>query len=713
MTDKETMTIKESPILKKTGKSIRKKRTADAAKYQAAPDHKSTAQSEKLLDAFPLAVVVVAMDGKIQFMNRKAKILLGEPDPSLKLEHWPQAFGFYLDDGMVMYPGQNLPLKRALRGESVEEPEEIILRRDGDERGIWISISTETLRDEAGDIDGAIALIREITYRKQMELSREKHVQRIETLYKLSRDIAEVGNNLNKITRLAVEFTAHVLGDLSVMTLLNDIHDKLKIAAFFDPDPTAQAVLRKFLTPDFEFDYSQGLTGGVMKSREPVLIPSIPPEQLQSISLPAFQEFIQKIGIESVLIVPLVGRKGVLGTLNLSRHRGSKPFNVEDQSFLTDIAYRFALAIENCLLFGSLREEIEKRLTTKHALEMSEERFHSIFESVTLGIKVLDLEGNILQTNPAFQEMLGYNEDELTGQHFHHFLHPDDVARGLKLFLDVKNKGVSSFRFEHRVVHKDGLIVWARTVFTVVRKNGDSEPSFIVGIVENTTESKRLQLEMDELNDRLRNSMELERLHLAQELHDNPMQALYSANYRIEELRAKADAETAETLKEVKNTIQNVLQDLRATAKELRPPTIFSFGLENAIRSHAFDVQEKHPELQINLSLAHDRQSLPDHVRLALFRVVQQALANVVRHAEASQVHIRFSFDAEETYLEISDNGKGFTVPANWIEFVRREHYGLAGAAERITALGGILKVESHSGGPTMVRATIPWIDPE
>jgi PAS domain S-box-containing protein len=707
------MAVREKPILKKTGKPIRKKRTAGKTNYQAAPDHKETTQFQKLLNAFPLAVVGVDLHGKIQFMNRKSKALLGEPDPSLNLEDWPQAFGFYLDDGRVMYPGEKLPLNRALRGDPVEDTEEIILRREGDERGIWISISTETLRDEEGNIDGAIAIIRDITYRKQMELSREKHVQRIEALYKVSRDIAEVGNNLNKLIHLAVEFTANVMGDLSVLTLLNDAHDKLKIAAFFDPDITAQAILRKFLTPDFEFDYSQGLAGGVIKSREPVLIPSIPPEQLQAISLPAFQEFIQKIGIESVLIVPLVGRKGVLGTLNLSRHRGSKPFNVDDQSFLIDMAYRFALSIENCLLFESLREEIAKRLTTKHALELSEERFHSIFESVTLGIKVLDLEGNILQTNPAFRDMIGYSEEELVGGHFHHFLYPDDVARGLKLFLDAKNKGVSNFLFEHRIVNKNSSIVWAKTMFTVVKKNGDNEPVFIVGIVENITEQKSLELEMGELKDRLQNSMELERLRLAQELHDNPMQALYSANYRIEEMRAKADPATGEALKEVKSTIQNVLQDLRATAKELRPPTIFSFGLENAIRSHAFDVQEKHPELQIHLSLAHDSQSLPDHVRLSLFRVVQQALANVVRHAEATQVHIRFSFDAEETHIEVSDNGKGFTVPANWIEFVRQEHYGLAGAAERMAALGGTLKVESQPGGPTTVRATIPWIDPD
>ena len=118
---------------------------------------------------------------------------------------------------------------------------------------------------------------------------------------------------------------------------------------------------------------------------------------------------------------------------------------------------------------------------------------------------------------------------------------------------------------------------------------------------------------------------------------------------------------------------------------------------------------EKHPNLNIQLSLAHDRQILPEKVRLALFRIFQQSLANVIRHAKATEVHVRFSFDAEEAHLEISDNGKGFDVPANWIEFVRQGHYGLAGAAERANTLGGTFEVRSKSGNSTTIRVTIPW----
>lgn len=702
----------EKSVMTKSGKSKQKKENVTTAEYQPIPVDGQTIASQKVFDALPLAIVSVDWNGQIQYMNRAAKSLLGEPDPHLKLEEWPQKFGLYLDDGMILFPANQLPLLRALRGENIQEPEEIILRRPGVEKGIWIALSAELLRDENGNVDGAIAIIRDIQYRKQIERSREKQIRRTDALYRLSRTVAEAGNDLHKITHLATHFTAEEIGDTSILTLLNPSGDKLRISAFYDPLPQAQALLRKSLTPDYEYDPSQALAGGVLRSGEPVLIPSLPPEQLKAITLPAFQEFIDEVGIESVLVVPLMGRSGVVGTIHLLRHRGNRAYNVDDQSFLTDIAYRVALAIENCRLFESLHAEITERLSAKQALEMSEARFRSIFESVTVGIKVLDLEGKILQTNYAFQSMIGYAEDDLVGNPFYKFLHPEDVRQATKLFQDAKLKGTSYFRFEHRTIHRDQSVLWVKTVFTVIKRGNETDkPALVVGIVENITEQKRLELEMAELNSRLQNSMELERLRLAQELHDNPMQSLYSAIYRIEELRGVADPKLKDALGDVKQHIQNVLQDLRATAKELRPPTIFNFGLENAIRSHANDILEKHPNMNIYLSLAHDRQILPEKVRLALFRIFQQSIANVIRHSKATEVHVRFSFDAEEAHLEITDNGKGFDVPANWIEFVRQGHYGLAGAAERANTLGGTFKVQSKPGNSTTIQVTIPWKD--
>jgi len=700
--------MEEKSVVSKLKKLSSKRQMQNIVNLPPLNGENTSAYSQSIFDVIPIGVIFVNALGQIQYMNGVAKFLLGDPTPDLAPRQWPRIFGLYTADAGVFYPEDIFPVVRALEGETIEL-EEMVLRRHGDQRGIWISVSAQPVRDEQGTLEGAIACIQDISQRKQGELSQAKQAQRIESLYNFLYTIAEAGNDLNKITNLAVEFTSDMTGDLSVIALLNAEGDKLKIGAWRDANPAAQAWLNKFLPPNFEYEPSQTLANSVVRSGETLLVPSVTAEQLQSITLPVFDAFVREFGLQSVLIVPLLGKTGVVGIISLSRHPGARPFSEEDRSFLTDIAYHIARAIEKYRLFESLLNEVTERLSAKQALQRSEERFHTIFESVTAGIKVLALNGDILQTNSAFREMIGYTEEELVGRKFHDFLYPTDVNQAIKLFQDVKRKGTSHFRFEHRALRKDGTILWVKTIFTVIKHGtGDDAPVFIVGIVDNITEQKRLEAEMAELNGRLQTSTELERLRVAQELHDGPMQSLHSALYRVEELRAKSGPPLADDLEEVKGTIQGVLQDLRATAKELRPPTIFNFGLENAIRSHASDIIEKHPQIEMSLSLAHDRQNLPEKVRLALFRIFQQSMANVIRHSEATQVRVRFSFDAEEAYLEVSDNGKGFKVPHNWIDFVRHGHYGLAGAAERATALGGVLSVESKPGDATVVRVTIP-----
>jgi PAS domain S-box-containing protein len=663
-----------------------------------------------IIDKIPEAIIVTDMEGKILHLNSEAKSLLGSLEKDDKPLKWPQDFGLYLDDAVTPFPVHKLPVTLAQKGQT-NVSEEMILRNTGSVDGIWISMVADPLNGEGGAVDGVLTCIRDISYRKQIELSRQKHIQRTEALYKLSHQIAEAGNNLQKLIQAVVEFTSDSIGDLCILVLNGNGDSDLKIAAFADSDPTGQALVRKLVLSDNIIDEERSMVGGVVKSGEPLLIPSIDSEQIKAITFQGFEEYIDQVGMESVLIVPLIGRSGVLGAISLSRHNnGRKAYKVDDQSFLMEIASRTALAIENCRLFESLRAEIAERLSTKQRLDSSEERFRAIFESTTLGIKVLDLEGNILQTNTAFQNMLGYSNSELFGRHFSDMLHHADIPPAMKLVKGLKVSGIPQYLFEHRALHKHGSIMWVKTTFSPVQTgNGDKKVAYIVGIVENVTEQKQIELQMKELRDRLQSNIELERLRLAQELHDNPMQSLYSVIYRVEELRAKAASPLADDLKKVTAEVQLVIDSLRATAQELRPPTIFDFGLENAIRSYVDDFTEKHPNIEITLSLAQDRQLLPEKIRLALFRIFQQALMNVIRHSDATKVKIRFAFDAEEVRLEIRDNGKGFEVPQNWMEFVRTGHYGLAGASERVDSLGGSFVVDSQPGNTTTVMVTIPW----
>lgn len=670
---------------------------------------KQSEEFRTIIDKIPEAIILTDLDGNNLYLNIEAKMLLGKEVKNSKSWKWPQDFGLYLDDGLTPYPQHKLPPVLAMQGKVIEN-EEMILRNEGEVQGRWISMSAQPLERPDGSIEGVMTFVRNISYRKQIELSRQLHIQRTEALYKLSQKITEAGNSLSNLTQAVAQFTSEVIGDLSVITLKENDSSELKMVAFSDTNPTGRALIRKVLVNNDKLDGDRSLTGRVIQSGEPMLIPSIDPEQLKGMTQSSMEELISEVGIESVLIVPLIGRSGVLGAISLSRHPGSSTFKVDDQSFLMDIAYRAALAIENCRLFESLRIEIAERLSTKQRLDTSEERFRAIFESTSLGIKVLDLEGNILQTNSAFQSMLGYTNIEFFGRHFSEFLYHADVPQALKLVKDLKVSGITQFLFEHRAVHKENSLIWVKTTFSPVKtSNGEKKIAYVVGIVENVSEQKRIEFQMKELRDRLQSNIELERLRLAQELHDNPMQSLYSVIYRVEELRASANPNMVEGLKKITAEVQSVIDTLRATAQELRPPTIFDFGLENAIRSYVDDFVEKHPNLEVSLSLAQDRQLLPEKIRLALFRIFQQALMNVVRHSDATKVKVRFAFDAEEVRLEISDNGKGFEVPQNWMEFVRTGHYGLAGAAERVDSLGGVFLVESMPGNTTSVIVTIPW----
>jgi signal transduction histidine kinase len=221
-------------------------------------------------------------------------------------------------------------------------------------------------------------------------------------------------------------------------------------------------------------------------------------------------------------------------------------------------------------------------------------------------------------------------------------------------------------------------------------------------------ERQRIELELAELRHRLERNREKDRLHLAQELHDGPVQDLYGVTYRLEVLKqALTDEVNRVHLAAAQATFEKVIGRLRTICGDLRPPTLAPFGLEKALRSDMDRFRAEHPELKVELTLMPDGQALPEGVRLALFRIYQEALNNLVRHAEAGIVRVRFTVNPEEVMLEVEDDGRGFEVPAGWIELARKGHFGLAGAAERAEAVDGFFKVISTPGAGTTVRIIV------
>lgn len=229
-------------------------------------------------------------------------------------------------------------------------------------------------------------------------------------------------------------------------------------------------------------------------------------------------------------------------------------------------------------------------------------------------------------------------------------------------------------------------------------------------------QQRRMVAELAETRMRLAESRESERLHMARELHDGPLQDLIGARFHLGVLAGMIqDDQVLAYLTTVQEGLQSVINTLRAMCGNLRPPALAPFGLEKAIRAHAQSFQEMYPHLQVELELDVDNQTLPERVRLALFRIYQSALSNVAQHAEASHIWVQFRMGERQVVLRVVDDGRGFTVPGSWLDFAREGHFGFLGAMERAESIGGQLLVQStpNIGTEIVVRAPRPPHQPQ
>lgn len=211
----------------------------------------------------------------------------------------------------------------------------------------------------------------------------------------------------------------------------------------------------------------------------------------------------------------------------------------------------------------------------------------------------------------------------------------------------------------------------------------------------------RAQADALEGKHRLLEAREEERLHLAQELHDGPLQSLHAV--QLELSRRKAPASLA-----VRDSLQQLVEELRGTCARLRSPLLQPYGLAPAMLDHGERFRHRHPEVDLELDLEPDGQSLAEATRRALFRVFQEALSNAVHHGRARHIRVSLRLGRRTADLTVEDEGVGFEPPARWIELARRGHLGILGMVERAESAGGRVTLRSRPGEGTTVRVTVP-----
>jgi signal transduction histidine kinase len=209
---------------------------------------------------------------------------------------------------------------------------------------------------------------------------------------------------------------------------------------------------------------------------------------------------------------------------------------------------------------------------------------------------------------------------------------------------------------------------------------------------------------------RLLSEREEERKHLARELHDQIIQDLLSINYEIEEMgtEEKLSQKTEESLQSIQQGIRDLVDNLRNICRDLRPPTIDNLGLGAALQSYTQDWSGR-TGIQINIHLDDHLGRLPEETELSIFRIIQEGLNNVWRHAQAKNVEIILKHTSPRSLMvTISDDGLGLDEDYDLITLANNGHYGLLGISERVALLGGRFHLQRSPEGGSLLLVEVP-----
>jgi two-component system, NarL family, sensor kinase len=262
-----------------------------------------------------------------------------------------------------------------------------------------------------------------------------------------------------------------------------------------------------------------------------------------------------------------------------------------------------------------------------------------------------------------------------------------------------------------------GGLVGVLNVHTVARReftDGDVELLRVIGrLIAGAMHQARLHRQLvarerahELFVEQVIEAQEIERRRVAGDIHDGISQRLITLSYRLDAAARAVGSDPAEAssqLTEARELVGLTLGEARVAISGLRPPVLDDLGLAGGLASLARSI----PDLDTELDLAEVR--LPEHIEIALYRIAQEGLQNIVKHANASVARLRFAIDADDiARLEIVDNGVGFDTFENPLGGDEMGGYGVLSMAERAELVGGTLNIRSRPGSGTAVTATIP-----
>jgi PAS domain S-box-containing protein len=347
---------------------------------------------------------------------------------------------------------------------------------------------------------------------------------------------------------------------------------------------------------------------------------------------------------------------------------------------------------------GSLAgvQDITERVRAEARLRDSEEKYRNLVEKVSDVIYALDIGGRITYVSPAVESCLGYSPEQLVGRCFRELVAPEDLARAEPRFRELAS-GRELGSTEYRVVAASGTLHWIRQSSQLIL-DGDRVIG-VRGVLTDITERVRAEEQREAA------AAAAERERLARDLHDAVTQSLFSVAAIAEALPSvwkRDQAEAWRGLKELRRLTSGALAEMRGLLLELRPSALTEQKLDVLVHQLT-EAMTGRTRMPITTQVTGDC-NLPVEARIALYRIAQEALNNVAKHARASWATVELHCEARYARLCISDDGRGFNPAA-----VQPRQLGLDIMRERAQAAGASLRIDSQPGQGT--RVLVEWGD--
>lgn len=417
--------------------------------------------------------------------------------------------------------------------------------------------------------------------------------------------------------------------------------------------------------------------------------------------------------VRSWLGVPLVASGKVIGLYSVDKVE-AKFFQREHARLAETLAGRAASAIQNAQLFEQsqryvveLEERIAERKRAEDALRESEERYRELFENANDALYVHDLEGTYISVNRAAERLSGYTREEIVGHNFTEFIALDHIQNVRDNFCaKLAEQGETSYEVD--VMARDGRRVPVEVSSRAIYDNGVLVG--VQGMARDITERKLAQDALQMFSRQLIEGQEDERRRIARELHDQIGQVLTAIKMNL--YTVQQDCNTTEAGSHIKDNIEAVDEALRLVRDlsiDLRPPLLDDLGLVTALRWYV-DRYAKRTALNVDvvIDLPDENERFSRELETACFRIVQEALTNIVRHAQASQILVQLAKDESTLFLSVKDDGVGFNVDSLRKRAPRVATLGLISMQERAHAAGGDIEIHSAPSQGTEVRFRLP-----